>query len=153
MNIAKTLVLAALVLPATAVVAVAARPHPAYKLRHDNFEAMGRAMKGLTDEFKRPTPNQAALKAHSDALMHASMKVKGHFPAGTGPRTGVKTEALPVIWQKPVEFAAAADRLTGSTHALQAAVATGDMRKIQTATMAVGASCKNCHDTFRKPRG
>ena len=153
MNTAKTLALAALLLPATAMVAQAARPDPVYKARHDNFESMGRAMKALTGELKRPAPRMAVLKANADALMNASMKVKGHFPPGTGPKAGIKTEALPAIWQKPDEFSAAADRLVNATHGLQAAVGTGDVARIGPAVMAVGGSCKNCHDGFRKPHG
>lgn len=151
MKTIRTVALAALLLPATAMVAVAASPNPVYKVRHDNFELMGKAMKGTFDQFKKPMPNVAVIKANANTLMAASMKVKGHFPRGTGPQPGIKTEALPAIWERPTDFAAAADRLVNATHGLQAAAATGDLAKIQPAAMAVGASCKNCHDTFRKP--
>lgn len=148
--------LAALLLPAAALTVPAlvnaAAPHPAYKARHQNFEAMGKAMKSTFDEFKRPAPNLAVFKANADALAVAAAKVKGHFPKGTGPRPGVKTEALPAIWERPADFAAAADRLVGATHGYQAAVATGDLARIQQAAGAVGGSCKNCHDSFRKPK-
>ncbi|HET9630456.1 MAG TPA: cytochrome c [Novosphingobium sp.] len=145
------LALAALLLPA-AVMAGAAATSPVYKLRHDNFEAMGRAMKGTFDEFKKATPSIPVIQANANALAAAAVKVKGHFPKGTGPRPGVKTEALPAIWERPADFAAAADRLVGATRGLQAAAATGDLARIQPAAGAVGGSCKNCHDTFRKPK-
>jgi len=145
------LALAALLLPAAGLV-TAAVPHPAYKARHDNFEAMGKAMKATFDEFKRPAPNLAVFKASAAALVTASPRVKGLFPKGTGPAPGIKTEALPVIWERPADFSAAADRLVAATTAYQAAVATGDLGAIQKAAGAVGASCKNCHDTFRKPK-
>lgn len=145
------LTLAALLLPA-AVMAGAAATSPVYKLRHDNFEAMGRAMKGTFDEFKKATPSIPVIQANANALAAAAVKVKGQFPKGTGPQPGVKTEALPAIWERPADFAAAADRLVGATRGLQAAAATGDLAKIQPAAGAVGGSCKNCHDTFRKPK-
>ena len=148
---AKLAALAALALPATAMVALAAGANPAFKLRHDNFEAMGRAMKGSVDELKKASPNPAVIRAHADRLAAASVKVKGYFPKGTGPEAGVKTEALPAIWQRPADFAAAADRLVGATKGLQSVAATGDIARIQPALGAVGAACKNCHDSFRKP--
>ena len=150
------LALAALLLPAAALslpaLVNAAAPNPVFKLRHQNFEGMGKAMKGTFDEFKRPAPSLAVFKANADVLAGAAAKVKGHFPKGTGPESGVKTEALPAIWERPADFSAAADRLVGATKGLQAAVATGDLAKIQPAAMAVGGSCKNCHDSFRKPK-
>lgn len=150
------LALAALLLPAVglAVPALvqAAERSPVFKLRHANFENMGRAMKGTFDEFKRPAPNPAVFRAKADALAAAAVKVKGHFPKGTGPEAGVKTEALPAIWERPADFSAAADRLVGATKGLQAAAITGDLTRIQPAAMAVGGACKSCHDTFRKPK-
>lgn len=151
-HIAKIALIGAFLLPATAMVAVAAGPHPAFKARHHNFEAMGKAMKGTADELKKPSPNVAVIRAHANTLVATSAKVKGHFPKGTGPEAGVKTDALPAIWQRPVEFNAAADRLVGAAKGLQGAAATGDLARIQPAVGAVGGSCKNCHDNFRKPR-
>jgi len=148
----KLALIAAFLIPATGMSAYAAAKHPAYKLRHDNFELMGRAMKGTFDQFKRPAPNLAVIRANANVLASAASKVKGHFPPGTGPGAGIKTDALPAIWQRPVEFNAAADRLVTATKGLQAAAAGGDMAAIQKAAGAVGASCKSCHDSFRKGR-
>lgn len=152
MKFVKLAAVAALALPATAMVALAAGPHPAFKARHDNFEAMGKAMKGSFDEMKKPAPNMTIFKANANVLASSAAKVSKYFPKGTGPEAGVKTEALPAIWEKPVEFKAAADRLVGAAKGYQAAAATGDLAKIQPALGAVGGSCKGCHDNFRKPR-
>ncbi|MFC3173766.1 c-type cytochrome [Novosphingobium bradum] len=151
-----TLALAALLLPAAGLalpaVVGAAAPNQVIKQRHHNFEAMGRAMKGTFDEFKRPAPSIAVIQAHANVLADAALKVKGHFPKGSGPESRVKTEALPAIWERPADFAAAADRLVGATRGLQTASATGDLAAIQKAAGAVGGSCKNCHDSFRKAK-
>lgn len=149
----KRYLIAATLMVLPAVSAIAANPNPAFKLRHQNFEAMGKAMKGIFDEFKKPAANMATIKANSAILAQSAKKVSGHFPKGTGPEAGVKTEALPAIWEKPVEFKAATDRLVTTTAGLQAAAAMGDMAKIQAAAGAVGGSCKGCHDSFRKPKG
>lgn len=152
MKTAKIAALAALILPATAMVAVAAAPSATIQQRQENFKAMGKAMKGTMDEFKLPSPNPATIKANANALAAAAGKVKGHFPKGTGPEAGVKTDALPVIWEKQAEFKAADAKLVAAAKAFQAAANTGDLGKMQAAAGAVGGTCKGCHDTFRKPR-
>lgn len=152
MKFARIAIIGTVALPLTAVVALAAT-NPAFKLRHDNFEAMGKVMKSTFDEFKKPAPDVRLLQANAKALAARAVKVKGHFPKGTGPEAGVKTEALPAIWQRPADFNAAADRLVGAAKGFQVATATGDLAKIQAAAGAVGGACKGCHDNFRKPRG
>lgn len=149
MTLAKSAFFAALLVPA---VALAAGPG-VYKARHDNFEAMGRAMKGTADQFKSGNPDIAAIRANAAALAAAAPKVAGMFPKGSGIEGNPKSEALPVIWQKPADFAAANKRLVDATRAFQAAAAKGDMPAVQAAFGAVGGSCKGCHETFRKPRG
>ena len=152
MNIFKLAAISSLHLPATAMVALAAGPHPAFKARHDNFERMGKATKSTFDELKKPAPNVNLLKANSNVIAAAAPRVKGYFPKGTGPEAGVKTEALPVIWQRNAEFNAAADKLVAAANNFKVAAATGDLAKIQPAAGAMGGTCKGCHDTFRKPR-
>ena len=140
--------LAALTLP---VAALAAGPN-VYKARHDNFEAMARAMKATGDQFKSGTPDLGVIKTNANALAAAAPKVAGYFPKGTGVEGNPKSEALPVIWQKPADFAAANKKLVDATKSYQAAAATGNLDQIKAAFGAVGGSCKGCHETFRKPR-
>lgn len=149
MKLARITLLAALTLP---VAAFAAGPN-VYKARHANFEAMGRAMKGTADQFKSGTPNLAVIKTNANTLAAAAPKVAGYFPQGSGVEGNPKSEALPAIWQKPADFAAANKKLVDATKAYQAAVATGDLEQIKAAFGAVGGSCKSCHESFRKPRG
>lgn len=153
MKTVKLAALAALILPATAMVAVAAAPGAVIQKRQENFKAMGKAMKAISDEFKLPSPNPAVIKANANTLAAAAAKVKGHFPKGTGPESGVKTDALPVIWQKQAEFKAADAKAVAATKALVAAANSGDLARMQAAVGPVGGTCKGCHDTFRKPRG
>lgn len=151
MKTPKLLALAALILPATGMVAVAATPAEVMKARHHNFENMGRAMKGLLDELRKRAPNLKAIQANANALAAATPRVGGDFPKGTGPESGRKTHALPAIWQRPAEFARAADAAVGATRNLQAAAASGDLARIKAAAGQAGGTCKACHDQFRKP--
>jgi hypothetical protein len=57
----KRFVIAAALMVLPAMSAFAANPNPAFKLRHQNFEAMGKAMKGIFDEFKKPAANMATI--------------------------------------------------------------------------------------------
>lgn len=104
---------AAILMPA--MTALAAGQNPVFKQRHDNFEMMGKALKGVFDEFKKPSADIAALRANAKILARAAPKVGKHFPKGTGPEAGVKTDALPAIWEKPAEFKAATERLVSAT--------------------------------------
>lgn len=133
---------------ALAMPSIAAAPG-AIKTRQDNFKAMGRSMKAISDELKKDTPAFATIRSEAAALERASKRVAGLFPRGSGPAAGVKTEALPSIWEKPAEFRAAAAKLTGATKALRAAAAGTDPAKVRGALGATGASCKGCHDQFR----
>lgn len=150
MKTSKLLILAALALPATAMVAVAAAPVDVMKARHHNFENMGRAMKGLFDELRKGAPNLKVLQTNANTLAAATPRVATDFPHGTGPDSGRKTHALPAIWQRPAEFAKAADAAVGATRRLQIAAASGDLARIKTAAAQAGSTCKNCHDQFRK---
>ena len=84
----KLYVIAASLLVLPAISAFAANPNPAFKQRHQNFEAMGKAMKGIFDEFKKPAASLAKIKANSAVLAQSAKKVGGHFPKGTGPGAG-----------------------------------------------------------------
>lgn len=150
MKSAKIALFAALTLPMAAA-AVAAGPN-VYKARHSNFEAMGRAMKGTADQFKSGAPSLAVIRANAAVLGTAAPKVAGYFPKGSGVEGNPKSEALPAIWQKPADFAAANTKLVDATKAYQAAVASGNLDQIKAAFGNVGGACKGCHENFRKPR-
>jgi cytochrome c556 len=87
------------------------------------------------------------LKAHANALADLGAQTKDLFPAGTD--VG-QTEALPLIWQEPAEFAKAVKAVEDSTAALKKAVDAGDKAATGAAAKALGESCKGCHDRYRK---
>ena len=69
------------------------------------------------------------------------------FPEGTDKGD---TRAKAEIWKDADKFKEAADRLQAESVKLQAAAKSGNLDAIKTAFGATGASCKACHDTFRK---
>src|SRR5579872_2392435 len=75
------------------------------KPRQDKLRDMGGALKAIDDELKKHSvdwdnvvlPNVQTLKDRSGYLLK-------WFPKGSGPESGVKTYALPAIWQKNDNF-------------------------------------------------
>ena len=122
---------------------------PVLKEREENFEAIGDAFKAVRGELEKDTPDFALIAAKATDINARAMKIEGHFPAGTSTADGLKTEALPTIWEKPEEFKAAATKLVDESAKLVAIAADGDKAAVGAQAMAMGGACKNCHDTFR----
>lgn len=71
--------------------------------------------------------------------------------AGFGPGTE-GGEALPEVWSDAAGFAQKRDALKENMAKLQVAADSGDLQKVRAAFGDVGASCKSCHDSFRKKK-
>jgi cytochrome c556 len=63
---------------------------------------------------------------------------------------GVKSAALPAIWEKPGEFKQAADRLQNEAAKLVQVSKGGDEAAVKAQIGAVGKSCGGCHESFRE---
>jgi cytochrome c556 len=142
-------VIAAAVFVTAAVCAYAATPVEIQKTRHEHYEELGDAFKVVRDNSKG-TPDFAALEKAAALIQQATVDQMQWFPKGTGPEAG-KTRAMPEIWSKPDEFAAAAKMFADRAPALTAAVKSKDMSAVSKAFREVGGACKNCHDNFRAP--
>jgi cytochrome c556 len=127
-------------------------PVEIHEQREKNFKQIAKANKAIQDELKKPAPDVATIRASAGRLEGLAKQIPSWFPAGSGPQEGVKTEALPAIWEQGPKFSAAAARLAQTTTALNAAAAGGDLAAIRAAAPEVGASCKGCHDSFRKKK-
>ena len=68
------------------------------------------------------------------------------FPVGS--ETGLNTRAKPEIWKDTAKFQAAYDKMVTETAKLPAAA--GDAGTLKTAFGAAAATCKGCHDDFRR---
>ncbi len=60
------------------------------------------------------------------------------------------TRAKPEIWTEMDKFRERASKNQDDVTKLNAAVKSGNLDAIKTASGAVGQSCKGCHDTYRK---
>jgi cytochrome c556 len=86
------------------------------------------------------------LGKHADGLANGAAELKHVFQQGSDVDD---SEALPVIWEEPAEFAEAIETAQQATVAFQEAVAGGDEGAIGAAFRDVGAACRGCHDRFR----
>lgn len=73
------------------------------------------------------------------------------FPEGTGKESGVKTIALPTIWEKWAEFEQVAMRFQEESAKLAEVAEGGDMAAIGQQVGVLGKeACGACHETFRE---
>jgi cytochrome c556 len=134
---------------AGATIAVAATPAQLIGARQQSYKNIGKANKAIMDELKKSNPSVPVIQVNATILNNLARKIPNWFPRGTGPEAGVKTAALPIIWQQPAEFKKAAANLAGATQALSAAASKGNIDAIRAAVPAVGNACKTCHQTYR----
>lgn len=120
----------------------------AIQARHDNFEAIGDAFKVIRDQI-RGDRDVAAITKAAQEINDLSLEVKNWFPAGSGPESGIETEALAAIWEDSAGFAKAADAFPTAAAEMLAAAKSGDIAKVGANVRTLGGSCKNCHDNYR----
>ncbi len=117
--------------------------------RHENYEMLGANMKVLQDNFRSETPDMAAASAAAVNVKAFADAMGAWFPAGTGPDSGIESEAKANIWTDRTTFDAAVTRLQGEAGKLAAA---SDATAFKAQFPATGGSCKNCHDQFREEK-
>jgi cytochrome c556 len=119
------------------------------KARKDYFHVIGKSMKGSVEELKKPAPAIAELQKFAAVIDGEAPKLASHFPAGSGPETGVKTTAIADIWSKPDAFRKAAADFTAAAHNYSVTAQKGDIASTGAALKALGGTCKACHEQFR----
>jgi cytochrome c556 len=117
-----------------------------------HYKEIGKAAKAIKDELDQSQPNLATVSANARAIEALAAQIPSWFPSGTGEQPGVKTEALPIIWQQSPLFRQRAAGLGGAAGGLAVAAGTGNVAATQAAANKVGGACKACHDTFRQKK-
>jgi cytochrome c556 len=129
----------------------AASPQAAQiKPRQDKLRDMGGALKAITDELKKPKvdwdnviiPNTQTIKDRSAYLLN-------WFPKGSGPEAGVKTYALPAIWQKQDDFTKLGKAAQAEAIKLDQVSNSKNLDALKTEAVTMGKACKACHDDYR----
>jgi cytochrome c556 len=118
--------------------------------RQTHFKEIGKAAKALGEQLNSPTPDLAVVQAAAKQIDALAPDVPNWFPAGSGPATGVKTQAKTEIWMKPDEFKRDAEAFADAAHKLDLVVTGGDLSAIRVQAQAIGQTCKTCHEAFRQ---
>ncbi|MBV8684484.1 MAG: cytochrome c [Caulobacteraceae bacterium] len=145
----RTLTTAGAVLAAGAVVAAGLTGADALKDRQAHMKEMGKASKAIADELKTGKADPAVIKPNADKIATNSKNIPTWFPKGSGPETGLKTKALPIIWTDPEEFQTKAHNVQVAAANLDAVADTGDMAKVGPAAKELGQACHSCHEKFQ----
>jgi cytochrome c556 len=116
-------------------------------VRQELMKEIGRSVGAMGAIAKGEKPYDAAVVEQSLTTIRSNIQAfPDQFPPGT--EEGHETEALPAIWQKPEEFRARADELHSEAQALLAAMP-ADQAAVGEAMRRLGATCSDCHETFR----
>ncbi len=146
----KSIIALSLVMSAGAAVAAALAGAEAAKDRQAHFKEMGKAMKTIVDQVKSGAPDQDLIKVQTAIIADHAKALPSWFPADSGPATGVKMQALPVVWTDTANFAAKARDLEVAADKLNAVAQAGSAADFMPALKATGEACKSCHETFRQ---
>src|SRR5215472_8320903 len=122
-------------------------PSAVIKERQDMMKSNGASAKALAEMMKgeKPYSQDTAHKA-AMTINENSKKISSMFPPGSGAEAGVKTGALPAIWQNKADFDAKAKTLEEESAKL---VAANDEAAVKAQFGNVGKACGGCHETYR----
>jgi cytochrome c556 len=122
------------------------KPEDAIKYRQSAFTVMANSFGKIGAVVKGEVPfNKDEVAKNAAAVAILSTLPWQAFGAGTEGGS-----ALPAIWSDNAKFKAASERMQLAAMSLNTAAQSGDQEAIKKAFAAAGASCKNCHDDFKK---
>lgn len=124
------------------------RPDDAVKYRKAALSVMGTHFSRVGAMASGRAPFDAKVAAENMAIVETLSKLPWEA-FGPGTDKG-DTRALPAVWTEQGKFKAASEKMQAEVAKLNAAAKTGNLDAIKTAFGATAASCKACHDDFRK---
>lgn len=140
-----TLAALALALPAQAQFA---KPEDAIKYRKAGFTVMAAHFGRLGAMASGRVPYDAKLAVENAEVVSALAKLPwAAFAEGTDKG---ETRAKPEIWKETAKFKEASDKMQAEIIKLNTAAKAGNLDALKVAFGPAAASCKACHDTFRK---
>lgn len=115
----------------------------AFKKMMPDFSGMGKMVK---DEEPY---NAEKFKTAAASFNELSKEPFKHFASDAEDKNG---DALPNVWTDAAKFKAEEDKFHAAVAVLNEKAQAGNLAEIKAAYGNVGASCKACHDTFRRPK-
>jgi cytochrome c556 len=117
--------------------------------RQAGFKKMGAAMKSIATELKTDAPDLAKLTAPAQAIALGAKEQPAWFPAGSGPESGLETDALAHIWKDGAKFGSLSTQLGIESGKLTSALAGQDVAAVRTQFKVLADVCATCHKSFR----
>jgi cytochrome c556 len=115
--------------------------------RQATMKAVGQSMKEGAGLNSAASFDAAKAKAAMDSVAAAAKKLKGLYPAGSG--ADPKSAADPKVWENKADFD---KKLADMGAAASAAGKATTAEAYKPAYAALGATCKSCHDIYRKKK-
>ena len=123
------------------------------KVRHDNFEELGKAFKAIEREAKKRKPSLSLMQQYATEIDRFAKEQGSWFPQGSGPNDGFKTKAKAEVWTRPDEFQKIHDRFLLEAAKLKEVAFGSDAHALEAQVDATGEACSECHIGFRKKGG
>lgn len=133
---------------ATPAQAQFAKPEDAVKYRKASFTLLSAHFGRLGQMAQGKLPYDAKAAAeNADAIAAVAKLPWAAFGEGTDKG---ETRAKPEIWKESAKFKEAADKSQAELAKVVSAARSGSLDALKAAVGPAGASCKACHDNFRK---
>ncbi|MCC8935893.1 cytochrome c [Bradyrhizobium sp. Arg68] len=122
------------------------------KSRQDKFRDMGGALKAINDELKKGRIDwDNTVVSSAQTIKNRSDYLLNWFPRGSGPESGIKTYALPAIWQNNNDFETLGKLAQVEAAKLNQVALSKEVNALKAQVEAMGKACKACHDSYRSP--
>jgi len=145
LTVATTLLTMMLAFPAAAQFA---KPEDAIKYRKASFTILGAHFGRVGAMATGKTPYDAKAAAENADIAAAMSKL--HWASFTEGSDKGETRAKPEIWKDSAKFKEAADKMQAEVTKVAAAAKVGNVDALKTAFGPAAATCKGCHDDFKK---
>jgi len=123
----------------------------ATKNRQAVFTLLGVNMGPIAGMARGTVPFDAAVaERNARRIAMLATMIPERFAAMDTHEYDVKTEALPIIWENPDDFAEKAKALQEAAITFAELAASGDQATTLGGLRAFGSTCGNCHDTYRE---
>ena len=123
-----------------------AKPESAIKYRQSALSVMGTHFARIAAVAKGEVPYNKDDVMKNAAIVNTMASLPWQA-FGPGPEGG---SALPAIWTETDKIKSSQEKLISAAASLNSAAQSGDLDAIKKATAATGATCKGCHDEFKK---
>lgn len=121
------------------------------RVRKEGFKEIGSLYKKIGDALQKGQPLQgdANIQFAVQQIATYAAQQSEWFDPGTGPESGVETDALAEIWSDRPAFDQKAEAFLAESNKLIEVYGQGDDAAFGAQFKAVGVSCQNCHKKYR----